>query len=86
MDEVAELGNYFVVRYREKLDILHLRDITEIEISTIYAPTRVTLSLCSLGKFGGEIAFLSASEGSENWEFAYPLIQQFGERVSRKNR
>lgn len=66
MDEVEDHGEYLLVRYKDKKDIIYLNNIMNVSASTNQNPPRITLRLRSPGRFGDEVAFTPVSEFSLN--------------------
>ncbi len=66
MDEVFDCGNYLVVKYKGREEIIQLSNIMNVNVSNQQRPPRVTLQLRVAGEFGKEVAFFPVTEFSFN--------------------
>ena len=66
MDEVADYGDYLVVKFRGQEGTIYLSKVMNVSSTTNQNPPRITLRLRSPSKFGEEISFSPLSPFSLN--------------------
>jgi hypothetical protein len=82
-DQVADGGDYLVVRNRGEEDRIPLSNIINVSASTLTNPPRVTLRLAEAGKFGKEITFSPIRPFSLNPFAKNPIVEDLIIRVDQ---